>query len=74
MSTADAEKWIERIRTSVLVDLWRAEPDLFAFVCRQCGVVYCEKCWRVGPPELDDGFYDCTHGECPKGHTQMLDD
>ena len=74
MSTADAEKWVERIRTGVLVDLRREDPDFFAFVCRECGVVYCESCWNVGPPEFDDGFYDCTRGTCPKGHTQTLDD
>jgi hypothetical protein len=70
----DAERWIEKIRTTSLVDLRREDPDFFAFVCRQCGVVYCEKCWTIGPPEFDEGFYDCTHGTCPKGHAQMLDD
>jgi hypothetical protein len=74
MPTVHAEHWIERIRTEVLVDLLREDPDFFAFVCRACAVVYCEKCWSVGPPEFDDGFYDCTRGECPKGHAQMLDD
>ena len=74
MSTHDAEKWIVRIRTTALVELLREDPDLFAFVCRQCAVVYCEKCWTVGPPEFDDGFYDCTRGTCPKGHRQTLDD
>jgi hypothetical protein len=74
MPMNDAAKWIERIRTTPLVDLLREDSDLFAFVCRECKVAYCSRCWKVGPPELDDGFYDCTHGACPKGHTQMLDD
>jgi len=74
MPTKDAERWIERIRTSALVDLSREDSDLFAFVCRPCAVAYCAKCWNIGPPEFDDGFYDCTRGACPKGHTQTLDD
>jgi hypothetical protein len=52
-------------------------PDLVAFHCWQCGVDYCQDCWRIGPPEFDEdfpGFYDCTHGVCPAGHEQIVDD
>jgi hypothetical protein len=51
-----------------------ADADFVAFHCRTCGLSYCERCWRVGPPEFDDGFYDFTRGECPQGHEQIVDD
>jgi hypothetical protein len=54
-----------------------AGPDLIAFHCWGCKADYCEACWRIGPPEFDPdfpGFYDCTDGVCPAGHTQMVDD
>ncbi len=50
------------------------DPDFVAFHCWQCGQDYCEQCWRVGPPEFDEGFYDCTRATCPAGHEQMVDD
>lgn len=49
-------------------------PDFIAFRCEACQLDYCEKCWDIGPPEFDDGFYDCTYGACPEGHTQTVDD
>jgi hypothetical protein len=52
-------------------------PDLIAFHCWRCDADYCEACWRFGPPEFDadfPGFYDCTHGVCPVGHEQLVDD
>lgn len=52
-------------------------PDLIAFHCWQCDSDYCQTCWRIGPPEFDEdfpGFYDCTRGVCPAGHTQVVDD
>jgi hypothetical protein len=52
-------------------------PDLIAFHCWECDSDYCEACWRIGPPEFDEdfpGFYDCTEGICPAGHTQVVDD
>ncbi len=48
--------------------------DFAAFRCRACGQAYCERCWSVGEPEYEDGFYDRTGGRCPCGHTQTLDD
>ena len=74
MSEPAALALIDRIRTGDLGVLQREDPDFYAFVCRQCGVAYCQRCWKVGWPEFDDGFYDCTRGECPKGHEQTLDD
>ena len=51
-----------------------ADADFVAFHCRECKRSYCERCWRVGPPEFDEGFYDCTRGTCPEGHEQIVDD
>jgi hypothetical protein len=48
--------------------------DLAAFRCRLCGEVYCERCWSVGEPLFEDGFYDCTPATCPRGHEQTVDD
>ena len=52
----------------------RADADFIAFHCRECGRCYCERCWRIGPPEFDEGFYDCTRAVCPQGHEQTVDD
>ncbi|MFX0134003.1 MAG: hypothetical protein ACFFDN_10205 [Candidatus Hodarchaeota archaeon] len=42
---------------------------------------YCPKCDKIyfwehynAREEYDDGFYDCTYGECPNGHKRMIDD
>ena len=54
-----------------------AGPDLVAFHCWACAADYCQACWRIGPPEFDEdfpGFYDCTEGICPAGHSQVVDD
>lgn len=54
-----------------------AGPDLVAFHCWSCDTDYCDTCWRIGSPEFDadfPGFYDRTHGTCPMGHTQIVDD
>lgn len=66
---------IQRRDYQAICDL--AGPDLVAFHCRQCAADYCQACWRIGPPEFDDdfsGFYDCTEGVCPAGHSQVVDD
>lgn len=41
--------------------------------CPECDKIYC---WDHYNPiqEFDDGFYDCTYGTCPKGHSRMIDD
>ena len=47
-----------------------------AFYCSECNESYCWNCWqsRVVMDEEDPGWYDCTHGTCPKGHEKMIDD
>lgn len=41
--------------------------------CRECRVHYCRAHWQM-TTLMDDGFYDCTMGTCPKGHEKKLDD
>ena len=41
--------------------------------CPQCDKIYCWEHYNARE-EYDDGFYDCTYGECPNGHRRMIDD
>ncbi|MHA1915488.1 MAG: hypothetical protein ACW986_17575 [Promethearchaeota archaeon] len=41
--------------------------------CPECDKIYCWEHYNA-KVEYDDGFYDCTYGECPKGHRRMIDD
>ena len=73
----DAEglhRLLEVIRSGDFACARGADADFVAFHCRECGRSYCEPCWRIGPPEFDDGFYDFTSGTCPEGHEQTVDD
>jgi len=77
MKFGDAEelhRLLERIRSADFASARGSDADFVAFHCRQCNRSYCERCWRMGPPEFDDGFYDCTRGTCPEGHEQIVDD
>ena len=48
-------------------------PEGMDGYCPSCVRVYCRGHY-VGREEYDDGFYDCTHATCPRGHTRMIDD
>ena len=65
---------LEAIRAADYAAARRVDADFIAFHCRECGTSYCERCWRIGPPEFDEGFYDCTRAVCPRGHDQIVDD
>ena len=41
--------------------------------CPTCAAVYCIAHWTV-VPEYDEGFFDCSHGFCPKGHKRLIED
>ena len=41
--------------------------------CPKCEKIYCWEHFNARE-EYDDGFYDCTYGECPNGHRRMIDD
>src|SRR5829696_5242737 len=56
------------------IELARWLPPAFhGFLCHECGAAYCRSCWRVGPPEYDEGDYAGRHGVCPSGHTAVVD-
>ena len=47
--------------------------ELAPFYCPDCAQNYCRADWH--PNVLfDDGFYDCTMGQCPSGHEHIIDD
>jgi len=41
--------------------------------CPRCDRVYCRVHYNVAE-EWDAGFYDCSRGTCPFGHTRIIDD
>jgi len=45
--------------------------ELAPWWCPQCRASYCSRCIST-LTRYDDGFYDCTDGTCPKGHTRTL--
>jgi len=51
-------------------------PLWVPFYCPQCQRVYCVKHWRITPHFDDDfaGWYDSSHGVCPRGHRRLVDD
>jgi len=53
--------------------LYAIDPELAPFWCPACAAAYCADHYRAWAT-FDDGFYDATYGECPRGHERMLDD
>jgi len=51
---------------------YHSQEGLDAY-CPQCDKIYCWEHYKARE-EYDDGFYDCTCGECPNGHRRMIDD
>jgi hypothetical protein len=41
--------------------------------CPECDEIYCYAHYETRE-EWDEGFYDCTYGICPKGHTRIIHD
>jgi len=41
--------------------------------CPSCDRVYCREHYQV-TVRWDEGFYDCSYGECPSGHKRLIDD
>jgi len=70
----DLRRVLEMIRSADYSAAQGADADFVAFHCRACRRNYCQRCWRIGPPEFDEGFYDCTRAVCPEGHEQIVDD
>jgi hypothetical protein len=53
--------------------LWALNAEWAPFYCPECNACYCRAEWNEAM-EFDEGFYDCTYGTCPRGHTRLLDD
>ncbi len=51
---------------------YHSQEGLDAY-CPQCDKIYCWEHYKARE-EYDDGFYDCTYGECPNEHRRMIDD
>jgi hypothetical protein len=51
-------------------------PMWAPFYCPQCQRIYCVKHWRITPHFDEDfaGWYDSSHGVCPRGHRRLVDD
>jgi hypothetical protein len=47
-------------------------PGIDAY-CPECDAIYCREHYNA-EEEYDEGFYDDTHGTCPRGHRRMIDD
>ena len=73
-ATDELRRQLDIIRAYDFASARSADADFVAFHCRKCSRSYCQNCWRIGPPEFDDGFYDYTQGVCPEGHEQIVDD
>lgn len=73
-SPAELARLFDAIRTGNYEAARAIDTDFVAFHCQSCDAVYCEACWRLGPPVFDQGFYDHTLGTCPHGHEQVVDD
>ena len=73
-AAAELQRLLEMIRSADYAAARGADADFVAFHCRTCECSYCERCWRIGPPEFDEGFYDLTRATCPEGHEQIVDD
>lgn len=70
----ELQRLLEIIRAADYAAARQLDMDFVGFHCRECGRNYCERCWRIGPPQFDEGFYDCTSATCPEGHEQVVDD
>jgi hypothetical protein len=55
-----------------LADEAQIEGGLDAY-CPECDLIYCRLHYQVRE-EWDEGFFDCSRGHCPHGHSRIIDD
>lgn len=68
--------WLEAGNLAALHDYMGREQDIDGGLdawCPQCALIYCRAHYNVSE-EWDEGFYDCSRGTCPRGHTRLVDD
>lgn len=58
--------------SDIIREKWVQKMGLDYF-CSECNLIYCDDHCQV-EINFDDGFYDDTHGTCPKGHKWCMDD
>lgn len=56
--------------------LYAMNTEWASFYCPTCDRSYCRAHWHFDVRYDDDfpGWYDCTYGTCPAGHTRLVDD
>jgi len=54
--------------------LYRINREIASFFCPKCNACYCGDRWDWWPEFEEDGWYDCTNGRRPAGHTRTLED
>jgi hypothetical protein len=55
------------------VALRQIDWELAPFYCPDCDLNYCKADWQTYVL-VDEGFYDCTMGTCPRDHRHTVDD
>lgn len=74
---ACSDEFLDEVQIRAETDfgaLHSVDQEMFAFICRECRVAYCRRCWTDEYITFDEGFYDDTRAYCPKGHNQMIQD
>ena len=69
----EVEEFSRLLQERDAAGLFARNIELVPFYCLECDKIYCRDHWECAPA-YDDGFYDCTKGTCPKGHTRTMDD
>ncbi len=72
----DTDSVILALKNSDACALWQIEPLWAPFYCEVCGKSYCESHWTAWDTFAEDlpGWYEDTHGVCPRGHKRLLED
>ncbi len=68
--------WLEKAALAALHHYLEGEADIEGGLdayCPDCDRIYCRMHYNVRE-EWDEGFYDCSRGTCPQGHTRRIDD
>lgn len=72
---ASAERVRGAIAAADIRDLYDFDLEVACFYCPECDACFCGEHWEHWPVfDDEDGWYDYTHGRCPKGHERMLED
>lgn len=77
---SDAQKifiWLEQEQIAEIHSFLEKNTIVFEegidAYCPQCDKIYCIAHYSTRE-EWEDGFYDCTYGTCPNGHTRIIHD